>query len=193
VDDRNALITMDCMETHSRSTKPGLKGHFVARSVFLPAVVMMVSTSAVAWAQSRYEPGLEFPAIRLAPGERAQISALNQGTGSSTMEASCAITLQFLDARDQVVKQTVAALKRGKVASLDLRQGELPREDSRAEIRAVLHFGYSGGAPPGPKMVERWFDCNIVPSLEVYDTHAGKSRLSLMDAKPLPPPPTPAQ
>ena len=77
-----------------------------------------------------------------------------------------------------MVKQTVAALKRGELASLDLNHGVLPREDSPVEIRAVLHFGYSGGVPPGLMIFERWFECNVVPSLEVYDTHAGKSRVS---------------
>lgn len=180
------------METHSHSTKRKLTLHFSAGSVFLLTSVVVVLTSTAAKAQSPYRPGVEFPAIRLAPGERARVSALNRGTGSSTKDASCSVTLQFLDARGQVVKQTGAALKRGEVASLDLGRGELPGGVSRAEIRTVLLFGYYGGAPPGPGMLER-FDCNIVPSLEVYDGHAGKARLSLTDAKPLAPPTTPAQ
>jgi hypothetical protein len=133
-----------------------------------------------------------FPAIRLTSGERARGSELNRGTGSSTKDASGSVTLRFLDVRGQVVKQTVAALKTGEVASLDLSRGEVPGGDSPAEIRTVLHFGYFGGAPPGPRMLER-FDCNIVPSLEVYDDHAGKTRLSLTDAKSLAPPATPAK
>jgi hypothetical protein len=185
-------IIKDCMETQSHSTKTNLTVHFIAGSVFLLTVVVVVLTSTVARAQSPYQPGVGFPTIWLAPGERARVSALNRGTGSSTKDASCSVTLQFLDARGQVVKQTVAALKRGEVASLGLSRGELPGGDSRAEIRTVLLFGYSGGAPPGPGMLER-FDCNIVPSLEVYDDHAGKTRLSLTDAKPLAPPTTPAQ
>jgi hypothetical protein len=179
------------METRSRSTKPKLTMHFIAGSVFLLTGVVVL-TSTAARAQSPYQPGVGFPAIQLAPGERARVSALNRGTGSSTKDASCSVTLQFLDARGQVVKQTGAALKRGEVASLDLGRGELPGGVSRAEIRTVLLFGYYGGAPPGPGMLER-FDCNIVPSLEVYDGHAGKARLSLTDAKPLAPPTTPAQ
>jgi hypothetical protein len=185
-------IIKDCMETHSHSTKTNLALHFIASSVFLLTGVVVVLTSTAARAQSPYQPGVGFPTIRLAPGERARVSALNRGTGSSTKDASCSVTLQFLDARGQVVKQTVAALKRGEVASLDLSRGELPGGNSRAEIRTVLLFGYSGGAPPGPGMLER-FDCNIVPSLEVYDDHAGKTRLSLTDAKPLAPPTTPIQ
>jgi hypothetical protein len=180
------------METHSHSTKTKQTLHLIAGSVFLLASVVLALTSIAACAQSPYQPGVGFPIIQLAPGERARVSALNRGTGSSEKDASCSVTLQFLDARGQVVKQTVAALKRGEVASLDLGRDELPGGDSRAEIRTVLLFGYFGGAPPGPRMLER-FVCNIVPSLEVYDDHAGKTRLSLTDAKPLAPPATPAQ
>ena len=75
---------------------------------------------------------------------------------------------------------------------MDLSRGELPKSDSRAEIHAVLLFGYSVGAPPGPGMLER-FDCNIVPSLAVYDDRAGKTRLSLTDAKSLALPTTPEE
>jgi hypothetical protein len=185
-------VIKDGMETHSHSTKRKLTLHFSAGSVFLLTSVVVVLTSTAARAQSPYRPGVEFPAIRLAPGERARVSALSRGTGSSTKDASCSVTLRFLDVRGQVVKQTVAALKRGEVASLDLSRGEVPGGDSPAEIRTVLHFGYFGGAPPGPRMLER-FDCNIVPSLEVYDDHAGKTRLSLTDAKSLAPPTTPAK
>jgi hypothetical protein len=180
------------MVTHNHSTKTKLTLHFIAGLVFLLTGVVVVLTSTATRAQSPYQPGVGFPPIGLAPGERARVNALNRGTGSSTKDASCSVTLQFLDVRGQVVKQTVAALKRGEVASLDLSRDELPGGDSRAEIRTVLHFGYFGGAPPSPRMVER-FDCNIVPGLEVYGGHAGKTRLGLTDAKPVPPPATPAQ
>jgi hypothetical protein len=37
------------------------------------------------------------------------------------------------------------------------------------------------------------FNCNIVPSMQVFDERTGKMKLVLTDAKPLPPPATPAQ
>ena len=75
------------METHSRSTILKLTLHFIARSVFLLTGVVVL-TSMVASAQSPYQPGVGFPAIRLASGERARVSALNRGTRSSTKDAS---------------------------------------------------------------------------------------------------------
>jgi hypothetical protein len=180
------------MESHRRSTRTNLTLHFIPGSIFFLASVVLVLTSIAARAQSPYQSGVEFSAIRLAPDERARVSALNRGTGSSRRDASCSVTLQFLDAQGQVLKQTVARLKRGQAAALHVSRDEMPEGASPAEIRTVLLFGYSGGAPPGPAMLER-FDCNIVPSLEVYASRAGKPRLSLTDAKPLAPPTIPAQ
>jgi hypothetical protein len=108
------------------------------------------------------------------------------------MDASCSVTLQFLDEGGHILKQTVARLKRGETESLDLRRGELPGGTSPFEIRTLLLFGYFGGAPPGPAILQR-FDCDIVPSLEVYASRAEKPRLSLTNATPLPAPATPAQ
>lgn len=164
----------------------------VRRPVSLLCGLVLVLTSFATRAEPPYQPGLEFPIIWIATGESARVNALNLGTGSSGEDSSCSVTLQFLAAGGQMVKQTVVALRSRAVASLELSRGELPGEDARAEIRAVLLFGYYGGAPPGPGMLQR-FDCKIVPSLEVYDNHTGRTRLTLTDAKPLPPPPRPAQ
>jgi hypothetical protein len=146
----------------------------------------------MARAQLSYHPGVEFPAIRLAPGERAEVSVVNRGTSSLTRDSSCDVTLQFLSGRGEVTKQTVVRLKRGEATSFDLSRGELGECVSPITIRTVVLFGYYGGAPPGPAVASR-FDCDIVPKLEVDASGGEKPRLILMDAKPLPPPATPAQ
>ncbi len=84
-----------------------------------------------------------------------------------------------------MVKQTVVLLRPGTVASLELSRAELRGDDPRAEIHAVLLFGYYGGAPPGPATAQH-FKCNIVPSLQVFDDRTGEIKLVLTDAKPLP-------
>ena len=164
----------------------------VHRLVFLLAGFLLVLTSTAMSAQPPYNPGVEFPMIEIAIGESARVNALNQGTRSSTENSSCTVTIQFLDAQGKLVKQTVVVLRPGNVASLALSRGELPRDNPRGEVRAVLLFGYYGGAPPGPEILEH-FDCNIVPSLQVFDDRTGKMKRVLTDAKPLPPPATPAQ
>lgn len=162
--------------------------------VFLLAGFVLVLTStAMRPSQTTYNTGVEFPLIAIAAGESARVNALNHGTRSSTENSGCTVTFRFLDPQGRVVKQTVVALRTSKAASLTLTRGELPRDNSRGEVRAVLLFGYNGGAPPGPAILERFFDCNIVASLQVFDDRTGKMKLVLADAKPLPPPATPAQ
>ena len=162
------------------------------RSVFLLAGIVLGLTSFATRAEPSYQPGVEFPMIEIAMGESARVNALNLGMGSVGEDSSCSVTLQFLAAHDRVVKQAVVTLGPRKVASLELSRDELSGEDARAEIRTVLLFGYYGGAVPAPRMLQH-FNCKIIPSLVIYDSHTGRTRLTLTDAKPLPPPATPAQ
>ncbi|SRR6266478_2921030 len=164
----------------------------IYRSIFLLAGLVVVLNSPATRAQLPNQPGMRFPMIQIATGESARVNAQNLQAGSSAKDSSCSITLQFLDTGGRVVKQAVVLLRPGKVASLELSRAELRGDDPRVEIRAVLLFGYYGGAPPGPAMVQQ-FDCNIVPSLQVFDDRTGEMKLVLTDAKPLPPPATPAQ
>jgi hypothetical protein len=164
----------------------------IYRSIFLLAALVLLLTSSATKAQLPYQPGMGFPVIQIATGESARVNAQNLEAGSSAKDSSCSVTLQFLDTRGRVVKQTVVLLRPGNVGSLEVSRAELPGNDSRAEIRALLLFGYYGGAPPVPA-IARHFNCNIVPSLQVFDDRTGEIKLVLTDAKPLPPPATPAQ
>ena len=164
----------------------------IYRSIFLLPGLVLLLTSSATKAQLPYQPGMGFPVIQIGTGESARVNALNLEAGSSAKDSSCTVTLQFLDTGGKVVKQTVVLLRPGNVASLEVSRAELPGNDSRAEIRAVLLFGYYGGAPLGPA-IARHFNCNIVPSLQVFDARTGEIKLVLTDAKPLPPPATPAQ
>jgi hypothetical protein len=139
-------------------------------------------------------PGLGFPMFAIARGQSARLNALNSGPVVPIQDASgCQVTLKFFEAGGQMVKQaSIASLEPGKAAFLDLGRDELPGDDPRAEIRAVLHFGYFGGAAPTPEILRR-FNCNIVPSLEIFDNDTGKTSVVSTDAKPLPMPyPPPA-
>lgn len=146
--------------------------------VFLAGLTLTV---AVAQAQ----PGLSTAVVGIASGQSARVSALNLGSSASTADSSCTVAMQFLDAQRKVVKEAPVSLQPGKAASLDLSHEELPGSQLRSQIPVVLLFGDSGGAPPGPEVLLQ-FDCNIVPSLEVYDAVTGRTSLLLTDAKPLP-------
>ena len=165
----------------------------IYRPIFLlVASLVLLLTSSATTTQLPYQPGMDFPLIQIAICESARVNALNLETGSSVKDSSCSVTLQFQDTTSRIVKQTVILLRPGEAGSLEVSRTELAGNDSRAEIRAVLLFGYYGGAPPSPA-IARLFNCNIVPSLQVFDACTGKMKLVLTDAKPLPPPATPVQ
>ena len=147
--------------------------------------VVMALVPAAACAQPSSQPGVSFAMIGVATGQSARVNALNLGSRLSTQDSSCSVTLQFLDTKGQLLKQTVVTLQTGKATSLDLGRDQAPGDALRAEIRGVVLFGYSGGASPGPDVLQQ-FDCNIVPSIEVYDNDTGRTNLILTDAKPLP-------
>ena len=171
---------------------------FTRGSVFLLASFALLLMSTVETtagnAQSPYQPGVGFAMIGMATGQTVRLHALNLGTGSSASDPRCNVTLQFLDANGQVLKQAVPTIRPGKAAYLDLRgdSAELAQNDVRVPFRAVLLYGYFGGAPPGPGGLQA-FDCNIVPSLEIFDTETKQTSVVLTATTPLPPPATAAQ
>jgi hypothetical protein len=157
--------------------------------LILLAEVLIVSSTVM----SAQPPGVAFGMTGIANGQSARANALNLGNApaGTADTSSCTVTFQFLDADGQLLKQAVVTLKPGKAGALDLSRDELPSgSNSRIEIRALLLFGYSGGANPPPGVLQK-FDCNIVPSLEVFDNDTGRTSLIVTQTKRLPP--TPAQ
>jgi hypothetical protein len=160
----------------------------LVKRIFL-AGFLFAAVTTIAGAQ----PGLGFPMIGIASGESARLNALNLGTASSTPDSSCGVTLQILDTDGKLIKQKIVTLQAGKAASMDIGSDELLGTNaSRAEIRAVLIFGYPGGANPPPAVLAK-FDCNIVPSLEIFDNITNRTSYILTDAKLLPGQAAPAQ
>ena len=154
------------------------------RLILLAALLIVFST-----VLSAQPPGVAFGMTGIANGQSARVNALNLGNApaGTADTSSCTVTFQFLDAEGQLLKQAMIALKPGKAGALDLSRDELPSgNDSRVEVRAVLLFGYSGGANPPPGVLQR-FKCDIVPSLEVFDNDTRKTSFILTQAKPLPP------
>jgi len=131
------------------------------------------------------EPGLSSPIVGIGTGQTARITALNLGTRQSTATSTCQITAQFLDQKAAILKEKTFDVAAGKSESIDF---DYDRANSvkKLQLRAVLLFGQvGGGAQPGPD-ARRTFDCNVVPSLELYDKPTGRTTVILTDWKPLP-------
>lgn len=148
-------------------------------------LVLLLVFSAMTMA-AQAQPGVGFGLLSIAEGQSLRVNALNLGNRSSTAATGCEVTLRFLDAKGVVLRESVVQLSAGQGAGLDLRRAQVSNQPGRASVRAVLLFGLAGGgAPPGPD-VRQNFDCNIVPTLELFDDSTGRTTLVLTDAKPLP-------
>lgn len=159
----------------------------VRRSVLLTAFIFaaLVPVSA--------QTGSGFPMVGIASGQSARINVLN-GAPTASNPTSCNVSLQYMDVNGNLLKQlpTVNLLP-GTATSLDLSWDELPGGNLRVEIRAVLIFGYSGGANPPAGILQQSACNNLVPSLEVYDNTTGRTSFILTTAKALPNPTMPVQ
>jgi hypothetical protein len=156
------------------------------------ATVLLAASVTTTAAQETFRPGVSFPMIGIGSGETARLTAVNLGTNLSTPDSSCTVTFAFVDAQGQVLATKAVGLAPKQAAFLDIGKSQVPGDDVRGEIRAVLFFGYSGGAPPTADILQR-FDCGIVPSFEVYDSNTGRTSFVLTGAQTLPGPPAPIQ
>jgi len=137
--------------------------------------------------------GLGFDLIDVAPGQSARIHVLNQAASSAPQPAGCQIALQFYDAQGKLLKELVVPqLEMGQSASVDVKRDDLPG-DGRLSLRAIIAFGYGGGANPPPQLLQRIATCKIIPRLEIYDNDSRNIRVVVTDARPLPGPPQPVQ
>jgi hypothetical protein len=153
----------------------------VGRLVSLLALALAALVSAPA------QTGSGFPVVGIAAGQSARINVLNAARPDPANPTSCNVTLQFMDTNGKLLKQTAVNLQPGAGGGLDFGWAELPGNDLRTEVRAVLLFGYSGGANPPAAILQQSACGYLVPSLEVYDNGTGRTSFILTDAKALPP------
>lgn len=144
-----------------------------------------IALSAMTWA-AQAQPGLGFGLLGIAEGQTLRINALNLGNRSSNPATGCEVTLRFLDAKGVVLRESVVQLPAGQGAFLDLRRAPASAQPGRASVRAVLLFGFAGGGAPAGPDARQNFDCNIIPTLELFDDSTGRTTVVMTDAKPLP-------
>jgi hypothetical protein len=151
------------------------------------AFLFLLAAAPAAFAQS----GVSFGLVTISTGQTIRVNAVNLGTGTYAAGASsCGVTVQLLNPQNQVVTQSVLTITPGNAASLQASRDTLPGLTGRIDLRAVLLYGYAGGANPPPKLLSQ-FDCNIVPTLEVFDNNTGQTSFILTAVTPLPAPASP--
>lgn len=127
-----------------------------------------------------------FGMVGLAVGQTARLNLVNIGADSAT-PLPCVLALAFLDRNNKILKQTFVFLKPGQSALLDLtgyevgyasaQTGDQADSSQRLPIRGI---GYNpllaaGWAIPQP------LSCNLVPTLELFDTDTGRTIAILGD------------
>ena len=183
---------------HSQIMKP-LSQPFVVILNLMSGLFSGAVCMAQAAAPLPTQPGVGFAMLGVAAGQSlispsmaSKLLALNTGYTTTSSQRRCRLTFQVYDSQGQLLKEkAVADLTQGHSAMLDWNRNDLPGND-RAEIRAVLRFGYSGGANPPPGLAQP-FTCTVRASVQIVDNLTGRVTFVSSDAKPLPEPTVPAQ
>ena len=165
----------------------------LAKSEHFPSLLSLIVLLVIpmhAAAQQPYRPGITFPIVGVSATQTARLNAVNLGGSSKTESSSCSVTFEFWDTRGQVQAHKLVRLRPSDSAFLDFAP-QLRSGNTRMEFRAVLFFGYHGGASPTPDILQQ-YDCNILPSLEVFERKTGKTYFVLTETRSLPPPRNPA-
>ncbi len=162
----------------------------------LPSVRSLVSLIAfvlLSLVPASAQTGSGFPMVGVASGQSARINVVNATPVDASNPTSCNVTLQFMDSDGNVLKQAAVNLQPSAATSLDLSWDDLTGATLRAELRAVLLFGYSGGANPPGGILRQTACGSLIPSLEVFDNTTGRTSFILTTVSSLPAPVTPAQ
>jgi hypothetical protein len=126
--------------------------------------------------------GLQFSSgmAGLASGQTARLSVVNVGPSTGS-PIPCVLGLAFLDSDSKILNQMFVAVAPGKAAFLDLTMNI--RDSDRLQIRGI---GYNpllaaGSAIPQP------LSCNLVLTLELFDTVSKRTVAVLTNFKDLTP------
>jgi hypothetical protein len=111
----------------------------------------------------------------LASGQTARLNVVNIGPTTSS-PIPCVLVLAFVDSDGKILKQMVASVAPGKAAFLDL-VASTSVWGARLEIRGV---GYNPLLSP-VATVPQPVSCNLVPTLELFDTGTGKTAAILAE------------
>jgi hypothetical protein len=115
----------------------------------------------------------------LAPGQTARLNVVNIGPTTASPVA-CVLVLAFLDSDGKILKQMVASVPSGKAAFVDLPASPGP-SGGRIEIRGI---GYNPLLSP-VAAVPQPVSCNLVPTLELFDTETTKTVAIVSDFRSL--------
>jgi hypothetical protein len=133
--------------------------------------------------------------VGLASGQTARLNVVNVGVPTPS-PLPCVLVLAFRDSDGRILKQRFVSVKTGKAALLDLTQGDIDgtagdhgHGDNPARLQ-IRGMGYNPLLSPG-SAIPQPLSCNLVPTLELFDTETGRTAAIVTDFR-TPSSPTPA-
>ena len=134
----------------------------------IPALAAMAQTTT---STSTVTRSLSYPPIGLASSETAQINVANLATASSSgTAASCTGTVSFLNASGAAIGSASSfTLTSGQASSVSLPYAKAGGS-GRTEVRALITLTETPGSG---------IPCDLVSSLETYDTGTGVTHVFL--------------
>ena len=127
-----------------------------------------------------------FGMLGLTAGQTARLNVVNVGVATGT-PLPCVLALAFLDSNSKILKQTFVSLKSGQSALLDLAGNEAGNASAQnghktdsAQRVPIRGIGYNPLLAPG-SAIPQPLSCNLVPTLELFDTDTGRTVAILGD------------
>ena len=132
-------------------------------------------------------PSIEFSSgmVGLAFGQTARLNVVNVGAATPS-PIPCVLVLAFQDADGRILKQMFVSVMAGKAAQLDLTLSDIDGKarDQGREVNAtrvqIRGIGYNPLLSPG-SAIPQPLSCNLVPTLEVFDTVTGRTAVIVTD------------
>jgi hypothetical protein len=108
--------------------------------------------------------------VGLATGQTARLNLLNPQVQPTASAALCSAAVAFVDAAGAVIQSSAASVQPGQSLPYDL-----VWSDSRAKIRATVEV--PPAVPPAGSAIPIALPCNLIPTLEIFDTNTGRTDL----------------
>lgn len=129
------------------------------------------------------------PIVGMASAQTARLNLLNPGVLPPAVGATCTVSVAFVDGGGTVLKSASLTIAPGKTVGFNLRSDvdlQLVAVGDRREIRAMISTpSASNAAAANAASI-----CNLIPTLEIFDTITGQSQVTLTRLVTIPSAPT---
>jgi hypothetical protein len=137
------------------------------------AIVLTAGQASAQWASPVASPTTDFTfgMVGIGGGQTARLNIVNVGPATGT-SIPCVLALAFFDSNSKIIKQTFISLKSGQAGLLDLTAVEVGLTELKPDSTARVQIR---GAGYNPTLIPQPLSCNLVPTVEIFDSATGKT------------------